>query len=673
MLLDSPRLFPSSGAASDNLWRDLAERYLRHEYDVLGSGWTRVHYGMVCPGFEGANYSNPTVTAAAVRQTLPLACQPASRALSDLAGRFVPGYAPIDWHIDFKSGYRYELAHHSRLRYGVLPGVDAKVPADLSRCYHLPALALAWRAGGEPRFRAEVVAQLCDWLAFNPFEHGAAWRANMNVAIRAANWVAAFSLLQDSFQAPTEDESAFLDAFRQSLIDHRRYICHNLEFPEGAFHPNHYVANLAGLLVLCSFSREWDSEAAAWQAMALRELGREIERQVLPDGVDYEGATSYHALVLEMAVDALILAARSHGASTPATVREWIAARLGHSQLDTLKRMFAALRDFTQPDGLIPLIGDTDAGRFLCLETQRQDGRDWRFLSCLGATLFQDSTLLPLNVRPQDWAPAQLLTGLQPDENPVVTDVRIQGSSAYPSVGFYVMSGDGFHSLISCGPIGTGGLGGHAHNDRLALTLCLEGREVLVDPGIYVYTASRAYRDAYRSVFAHNTVAVAGEEQNRFLSDSPWWGCHEDTKCKCLKWENWPERDVFVGEHEGYARLQPPVRHRRRIVWWKRQNRVTITDKLRAPDTQVALPKLRWTFVLHPNCRVDRLAGNAALVRRQGLTVRLAVARGEWQERGGWYSPSYGVKQECPLLVVELDPGVARNTVTITWQSGEET
>ena len=211
----SPRLFPPAQAGEANPWQTLAERYLRHEFDVLGSGWTRVHYGMVCAGFEGINYSDATVTDASVRRRLPPDHQPKSQALSDLAGRFVTGYAPIDWHLDFKSGYRYEVAHHSQLRYGVLKGVDAKVPADLSRFYHLVPLALAWRASGEPRFRQEVVAQLLDWLAFNPFEYGAAWRANMNVAIRAANWVVAFSLLQDSFQTPTVDEASFLDEFRR--------------------------------------------------------------------------------------------------------------------------------------------------------------------------------------------------------------------------------------------------------------------------------------------------------------------------------------------------------------------------------------------------------------------------------------------------------------------------
>jgi uncharacterized heparinase superfamily protein len=667
---ESPRLFELPAPGQGNPWEALAERYTGHEFNVLGSGWTRVRYGMLCAGFEGINFSDETVTSDSVRRRLPLAYQATSRALSDLAGRFVAAYTPIDWHLDFKSGYRYEMAHHTQLRYGVLKGVDAKVPADLSRFYHLVPLALAWRASGDGRFRREVMAQMLDWLAFNPFEYGAAWRANMNVAIRAANWVAALSLLQDSFQAPTEDEAAFLASVRVSLVEHRQYICRNLEFPEGAFHPNHYVANLAGLIVLCGFIQGWDPEAAAWRAMALRELGREIDRQVLADGVDYEGATSYHALVLEMVSYALTLAARAEGAGGPVAVREWIAARLGQLRLETLRRMFAALRDFTQPDGRIPLVGDSDAGRFLCLETQQPDGRDWRFLSCLGAALFEDAALLPPAARPEDWASARLLLKAKEPEAWVAAGERRPESAAYRSVGFYVMQGQGFHSVISCGPIGTGGLGGHAHNDKLALTLCLGGQEVLVDPGIYVYTAGKDYRDAYRSVLAHNTVAVADEEQNRFLADSPWWGCHEDTHCECLRWESSATRDVFVGEHLGYTRLTPPLLHRRGIEWWKDENRVRITDDLLTSQAGSLLPKARWTFMLNPECRVVRMAGGVVVVQRGELTVRLAVAHGLWQERRGWYSPSYGIRRDCTLLAVELAPGPARNTVIIAWRSG---
>ena len=659
----SPVLFPAIRLYDRDAWGHVADRYVRHEFDILGSGWVRVHYGMKCNGFEGKDYSELMITLESVRQQLPSAFRHRSAELLQLARQFVPDYVPIDWHIDFKSGYRYGLVHHKQLKYGFLDGVDAKVSADLSRCYHLVVLALAWRATGEERYRQEILAQILDWLAFNPFEYGAAWRANMNVAIRAANWIVAVSLIRDSFHIESKQDRAFLEALQKSIVDHRRYIAENLEFPEDHFHPNHYIANLSGLLVVCSFCSKWDSEALAWYNLALRELRMELDRQVLADGFGYESATSYHALVLEMISYALILAAHAEGEYQPGGVRNWIENGLGQNRLGKLRKMFIALRDITQPNGLIPLVGDTDDGRFLYLETPHSHKRDWRFLSCVGAALFDDPALLAETVSPRDWAAAQLLLGVQPWENQPVES----RSSSYPDVGFYIMRGSGFYSLISCGPIGTDGKGGHCHNDKLSLTLCVDGREVLIDPGVYVYTASKRYRDLYRSVSSHNTVVLADQEQNRFLDESPWWGCHEDTRCKCINRENSLERDVFIGQHEGYLRLDTPVLHRRQIAWQKRNRKMIITDEMIKQDSAKPAPRMQWTFMLHPECQIASIEEQIAVVEQGGLQLEFLTSSGRWQASTGFYSPSYGIKQVCPRLTINYPIGVAENTVIISW------
>ena len=41
----------------------LANLYLNHTFDLLGSGWTQVHHGMKCRGLEGHRYSmGPSLT-----------------------------------------------------------------------------------------------------------------------------------------------------------------------------------------------------------------------------------------------------------------------------------------------------------------------------------------------------------------------------------------------------------------------------------------------------------------------------------------------------------------------------------------------------------------------------------------------------------------------------------
>ena len=62
------------------------------------------------------------------------------------------------------------------------------------------------------------------------------------------------------------------------------------------------------------------------------------------------------------------------------------------------------------------------------------------------------------------------------------------------------------------GPVGQDGNGGHAHNDQLALELCIDGVDLIADPGSYVYTPLPDVRNAYRSSLAHFGPRLGGGE-----------------------------------------------------------------------------------------------------------------------------------------------------------------
>ncbi|MFA5291716.1 MAG: alginate lyase family protein [Phycisphaerae bacterium] len=573
----------------------------------------------------------------------------------------MPAYEPIDWHIDLKSGYRYMPLHHSQLKYGTVEGADAKVSADLSRGYHLVTLAIAWQKTGNDLYRKEVIAQMLDWLTVNPYLYGAGWRAAMNVAIRTVNWITAFSLIKDKFDLANENDQKFVEIFINSIIDHRRFISANLEFSENDYHPNHYIANLAGLIAACTFLQSVDMESFGWQRIALRELSREINYQVLPDGFDFENATAYHALVLEITAYALILSANMEKHFAITDIKKWINCKMGDNFLGKLYKMFIVLRDITQPNGLIPLIGDCDSGRFLYVERPGNDTRDWRFLNCVGAALFEDASLLPNTVEQKHWTAAQNLF----DAKSVMPN-RDEQSCAYTDAGFYIFKNSNFFCMTSCGPIGTAGRGGHCHNDKLAVVLCIEDKEILIDPGIYVYTASRKYRDYYRSVFSHNTVAIGDQEQNRFSDKSQWWGCYEETQCRCTDW-NINEEEVFAGEHYGYTKLDKPVVHRRSARWIKTQQKLIIDDYIIKKYKSEDLPRMKWSFILHPKCKVIAMEGNLAVVQQGSLEVKFCISTGKWEKQQHIYSPAYGVKTDCEKLIVELPDGAEKNETIISW------
>ena len=89
---------------------------------------------------------------------------------------------------------------------------------------------------------------------------------------------------------------------------------------------------------------------------------------------------------------------------------------------------------------------------------------------------------------------------------------------AYPDTGIFIIKSDRLHLVVSAGPVGQNGNGGHGHNDKLSFELTVDGEELFLDPGTYLYTAIPEERNRFRSSLAHNTVIVRGEEQNGWFN-----------------------------------------------------------------------------------------------------------------------------------------------------------
>ncbi|MCZ6780773.1 MAG: heparinase II/III family protein, partial [Nitrospirae bacterium] len=393
----------------------------------------------------------------------------------DLLGSGPVNLGPeIDWHRDFKSGYRWDPeTFYTDVPFGHVSGVDIKVPWELSRCQHVPVLAQAYLLTGEERYAREAVAQMRNWLAANPPQFGVNWACPMDVGIRAVNWLWTAGLLAD---APDADKEFFADLLG-GLLAHGRYLMGNLEVGADGITSNHYLANIVGLLYLGLCVPELP-EAEAWRTFAVSALVEEMDRQVLPDGVDYESSIPYHRLVTEMFLSAALLCRHHH-------------VPLPRAFLDRLARMLEFVRAYTKPSGLAPQVGDADDGRLHVLHGYgTADPRDHRHLLALGALLFER----------QDWWaeagpawPEALWFGgarsgpwnRPPKGAPVTSE-----SAAFPNAGLYMMRCSDDYVLFNASAVGTRGIGNHKHNDLLAVEVHLGGEDILVDPGSYLYTSA---------------------------------------------------------------------------------------------------------------------------------------------------------------------------------------
>ncbi len=513
----------------------------------------------------------------------------------DLLGSGPTNLGPrINWQRDFKTGRTWPLVHCSRVTIAYPGGSDIKVPWELSRFQHLPLLAAAFRMTGQQRYLDEIGAQLLDWIETNPVEFGVNWACTMDVAIRAANWIAALVIVAGGDHAAA---MPWRDRVLASLLLHGRFIRSHLEW--ALTRGNHYVSDIVGLLPVAALFFG-SAEGREWAEWASREVLAELSHQVREDGCDHEASIPYHRLVTELFVCGL----RAGEALTPGSVPRWAWERLD--------RMLGFTACYTRPDGLAPQIGDADDGRFLPLESygSPEHRRHDHLFAQAGRHLARAA----------------------------------DGHTAFPRGGWFVMRWDKLHVVIRCGDVGAGGLGGHAHCDQLAFELSYGAEPLIVDPGSYLYTADLAARAAFRATAAHATLEIDGAEQNPIRADRP-FRMEDYTRAELISWAANGARATFIGCHHGYERLDRPATHVRRIDFDGDLRKLTITDTVRSD----AGHSLRWSLPLAPG-EVE-LDGHSARVRfASGTCLSIDGPGLQFQFADGWYSPSYGVRCPAPVL-----------------------
>ena len=382
---------PASLAPHAEMLFTLARQTLAHEFDLLGSGPVVVRYGMRCRGLARHGFPpGAEVRAARDGAWLEPTVNGANLAESKRIWSLVDeGYTPIDWQIDFRSGFRWSAQTWYRdvAVYGNPRGADIKLPWELARCQRLPQLALAHSiarlsdARAAESFAREFRNQVLDFSAANPPRYGANWACTMDVAIRAANWVVAYDL----FRAGGATFDPEFDALiARGIREHARHVAKNLEWKDG-LRGNHYLADICGLLFAAAYLPA-DESTDTWLALALQELPREIQHQFDPEGSILEASTSYHRLSGEMAVYSLALALGLPGERLAGlkkvkrlrfpsgAVLEGPPAMSGRGGIalpdavgERIARMAEFTRNLTLPTGLIAQFGDNDSGRFFKL------------------------------------------------------------------------------------------------------------------------------------------------------------------------------------------------------------------------------------------------------------------------------------------------------------------
>ncbi len=388
------------------------------------------------------------------------------------------------WFEDYRTGYRYKLTFYMDARTANRnEGVDIKRVWEMARMQYLLAPALAFRLTGDVRYADKVRDILCDFSEQNPKYHGPNWNPSMEIGIRAANIVLAIELIRDS---PCAD-APFVREMVGLLADHAEAILENEENTGGKT-SNHYLGGLLGLAAISThlpFLRR-SGKNANYAADA---IAREIHTQILDDGGDYEGSTSYHRLVGELLGFAL-LASRNGGHA------------FSKETMERLYGMTEFTRNLTSVHHMAVQVGDNDSGRVF--QILPEDANDHRYMVNLLSVLC-GRTLL-------DETGKELLGVLFGRPLPAAEARQSTRQWLAPQFGIGRMSDDTFDLFVSCVNAQKYGMGGHTHNDLGSFTLNCKGYGIIVDPGSGNYTGDPAMRNRLRSIDSHSAIKINGKE-----------------------------------------------------------------------------------------------------------------------------------------------------------------
>jgi len=332
-----------------------AQKLLNHQFNLLGSGEVNLKYNLNAKGFEDNRYEFK-ISEEKVFEI--------EKNVKDIASEYFDfkdtyDYKPIDWHIDFKSGYRWNSkTWYKKISYGGIKGVDIKVPWELSRFYHLIALGQAYTLSQDENYAKEFVYEITDWNLNNPPRFGVNWVCTMDVAIRACNMILGFNFFKDSALITLKFKYDFL----KIIFSHGLHIIKNLE-KNYFVNTNHYLSDIAGLLYIGLFFYDLKI-GKKWVNFALKELKKEMKNQVYDDGVDFEGSTCYHRLVLELFFYSSYFSVKVLAVKNDSMDFKKLAVKIfGDKYVEKLYKMFNFLQKISNEETVLPQIGDNDNGR----------------------------------------------------------------------------------------------------------------------------------------------------------------------------------------------------------------------------------------------------------------------------------------------------------------------
>jgi hypothetical protein len=241
----------------------------------------------------------------------------------------------------------------------------------------------------------------------------------------------------------------FQKKIRESIQLQYRYLKNN---PEKDVLGNHYFENIKALIIGSIFFNDLEIKEKL-----KKELLKQLDEQILEDGMHFELSPMYHKIILEDLIK----------------IAHWLKNDLIYERLIIyIQKMIDIMYSFEENFGKTPAFNDS------------ADGISKEYKSLLSACV-------------------------------KYFDLKPQFIGNLEHSGFYIIKNNNIKLIFDTGDICPAYLPAHGHCDALSFELSVNNRPVIVNSGTYKYESGE-WRDYFRSTEAHNTVMISNKEQSQF-------------------------------------------------------------------------------------------------------------------------------------------------------------
>jgi hypothetical protein len=313
---------------------------------------------------------------------------------------------------------------------------------------------------------------------------------------------------------------------------------------------NHQVYESGGFASVAALFSEF-SESDAWAQIASRSIRLHLEREVYPDG-GYRERCGYHSVAMSYAMHA-VATIQQNG------LERRFPELMSPETLAIMKRMHEWLLQVTTPSGVMPAFGDCGASSYL------------RFFRRGAGVFARPDFAWPL----QQSAPAMVPPGIVPRKPDFPPSVNLASHFTILRDGW---TPSAFYMAIDHGPLG----GQHSHIDTLGFVAYAHGQPVALDSGIGVSYDDARYVDWFRSLRAHNVVAIDDLESEKVA--------------ECTFWKSGPQIDIVGLRSRAYEQALKIIHDR--VIFFAKGVGWLFIERLSAPPT-VNLADHRIDWLLH--------------------------------------------------------------------------